>query len=64
MTTARWSAVEARAGQAVYFNAWGGSERTSAYLWINGENECCAMLLSATIVDFLLAPKRINQETQ
>ncbi len=30
---AAWPAIEARArGQTVYFNAWGGSERTNAYL--------------------------------
>ena len=30
---AAWSAIEARArGQKVFFNAWGGSDRTNAYL--------------------------------
>jgi putative thiamine transport system substrate-binding protein len=36
-----WAAIEARArGQTVYFNAWGGSERTNAYLqWAAAEVE-------------------------
>ena len=39
MTDAAWSAIERAArGQKVYLNAWGGSERTNAYLqWAAGE---------------------------
>ncbi len=38
-TGAAWSALEAKArGQKVFFNAWGGSERTNAYIqWAAGE---------------------------
>ena len=37
--SADWSRIEATArGQSVYFNAWGGSERSNAYLqWTAGE---------------------------
>ena len=37
--SAEWSRIEAAArGQTVYFNAWGGSERSNAYLqWAAGE---------------------------
>lgn len=37
--TSAWSAIEAKArGQKVFFNAWGGSERTNAYLqWAAAE---------------------------
>ncbi len=38
-TGAAWAAIEAKArGQKVFFNAWGGSERTNAYLqWAASE---------------------------
>ena len=38
-TAPGWSAMESQArGQKVYFNAWGGSERTNAYIqWAAGE---------------------------
>jgi putative thiamine transport system substrate-binding protein len=63
-----WSSLEARArGAKVFFNAWGGSERTNAYLqWVGAE---VARLHGITlehvkITDTAEAVRRIRSEKQ
>ncbi len=61
-----WSALEARArGQKVFFNAWGGSERTNAYLqWVTGEvaRRHDVQLEHVKITDTAEAVKRVRGE--
>ncbi|MES2938972.1 MAG: ABC transporter substrate-binding protein [Pseudomonadota bacterium] len=64
--TAAWPAVEARArGQTVYFNAWGGSERTNAYLqWAAAEVERRhgVAVRHVKLTDTVEAVKRVRNE--
>ncbi|MDP3619454.1 MAG: ABC transporter substrate-binding protein [Ramlibacter sp.] len=61
-----WSAVEERArGQKVFFNAWGGSERTNAYLqWVAQElsRHHGVQLEHVKITDTAEAVKRVRSE--
>ena len=61
-----WSALEARArGQKVFFNAWGGSERTNAYLqWVGAElaRRHGVQLEHVKITDTAEAVKRVRSE--
>lgn len=61
-----WPAVEAKArGQKVFFNAWGGSERTNAYLqWVADEvsRRLGVVLEHVKIADTADAVKRIRSE--
>ena len=63
---AAWAALEARArGQKVFFNAWGGSERTNAYLqWVAGEvaRRHGVQLEHVKITDTAEAVKRVRGE--
>jgi putative thiamine transport system substrate-binding protein len=65
-TTAAWSSIEARArGQTVYFNAWGGSERTNAYLqWAAQEVERRhgVAVRHVKLTDTVEAVKRVRNE--
>jgi putative thiamine transport system substrate-binding protein len=64
--TAAWSALEAKArGQKVFFNAWGGSERTNAYLqWVAAElaRRHGVQLEHVKITDTAEAVKRVRGE--
>lgn len=66
--TAAWSAIEARArGQKVFFNAWGGSERTNAYLqWVAAEvaRRHGVTLEHVKVTDTAQAVKRVRGEKQ
>ena len=61
-----WSALEAKArGQKVFFNAWGGSDRTNAYLgWVAGElaRRHHVQLEHVKITDTAEAVKRVRVE--
>jgi putative thiamine transport system substrate-binding protein len=61
-----WAAIEALArGQKVFFNAWGGSERTNAYLqWVAGEvsRRYGVSLEHVKITDTAEAVKRVRSE--
>lgn len=61
-----WDALERKArGQKVFFNAWGGSERTNAYLaWAAGELERLhgVQLEHVKITDTAEAVKRVRGE--
>jgi len=63
-----WPQIEARArGQKVFFNAWGGSERTNAYLqWVATEaaDRFGVMLQHVKITDTAEAVKRVRGEKQ
>ena len=63
---ASWSAIEAKArGQKVFFNAWGGSERTNAYLqWAAAElaRRHGVHLEHVKITDTAEAVKRVRSE--
>ncbi|TWO71757.1 ABC transporter substrate-binding protein [Caenimonas sedimenti] len=63
-----WNAVTARArGQKVFFNAWGGSERTNAYLqWAAGEvsRRFGITLEHVKVTDTAEAVKRVRNEKQ
>jgi putative thiamine transport system substrate-binding protein len=63
-----WADVEARSrGQKVFFNAWGGSERTNAYLqWVAGEvtRRFGVTLEHVKITDTAEAVKRVRTEHQ
>ncbi|MGV3572881.1 MAG: ABC transporter substrate-binding protein [Ramlibacter sp.] len=64
--TDAWAALEARArGQKVFFNAWGGSERTNAYLqWVGAElaRRHGVQLEHVKITDTAEAVKRVRSE--
>jgi putative thiamine transport system substrate-binding protein len=66
--SAAWPAIEAAArGQRVYFNAWGGSERTNAYLqWAAGEVQRLhgIRLEHVKVTDTAEAVKRVRSEQQ
>ncbi len=61
-----WQAIEAKArGQKAFFNAWGGSERTNAYLqWVAGEvaRRHGVTLEHVKITDTAEAVKRVRGE--
>ena len=61
-----WTAIEAAArGQKVFFNAWGGSERTNAYLqWVSAElaRRHGVQLEHVKITDTAEAVKRVRGE--
>jgi putative thiamine transport system substrate-binding protein len=61
-----WAAIQARArGQTVYLNAWGGSERTNAYLqWAAGEvqSRYGVQLQHVKLADTAEAVKRVRAE--
>ncbi len=61
-----WSAIEERArGQKVFFNAWGGSERTNAYLqWVAAElsRRHGVLMEHVKITDTAEAVKRVRSE--
>lgn len=61
-----WRALEAQArGQKVFFNAWGGSERTNAYLqWVAAEltRRHAVQLEHVKITDTAEAVKRVRSE--
>jgi putative thiamine transport system substrate-binding protein len=61
-----WAAIEARArGQKVYFNAWGGSERTNAYLqWAAQQVEQAhgVQVEHVKLTDTVEAVKRVRNE--
>ena len=63
-----WAAIEARArGARVFFNAWGGSERTNAYLqWVAAEvsRRHGVTLEHVKITDTAEAVKRVRSEKQ
>jgi putative thiamine transport system substrate-binding protein len=63
---AAWAQIERKArGQTVYFNAWGGSERTNAYLaWAAGElsRSHGVALQHVKITDTAEAVKRVRGE--
>jgi putative thiamine transport system substrate-binding protein len=63
---AAWPAIEAKArGQTVYFNAWGGSERTNAYLqWAAQEVERRhgVAMRHVKLTDTVEAIKRVRNE--
>lgn len=63
-----WGAIEARArGQKVFFNAWGGSERTNAYLgWVAAQvdRRFGVGLQHVKITDTAEAVKRVRSEAQ
>ncbi|MEO7547319.1 MAG: ABC transporter substrate-binding protein [Ramlibacter sp.] len=65
-TPASWAATEARArGQTVYLNAWGGSERTNAYLqWAAAEvdRRHGVKLQHVKLTDTAEAVKRVRSE--
>jgi putative thiamine transport system substrate-binding protein len=65
---APWSTVEARArGQKVFFNAWGGSERTNAYLqWVAAEvaSRHGVVLEHVKVTDTAQAVKRVRGEKE
>lgn len=64
--TGDWAALQAKArSQQVFFNAWGGSERTNAYLqWAAGELERRhgVQLRHVKITDTAEAVKRVRSE--
>lgn len=61
-----WAAIEARArGQKVYFNAWGGSERTNAYLQWAAQQVAQAhgvQVEHVKLTDTVEAVKRVRNE--
>jgi len=61
-----WAAIEAKArGQKVFFNAWGGSERTNSYLqWVAGEvsRRHGVVMEHVKITDTAEAVKRVRSE--
>jgi putative thiamine transport system substrate-binding protein len=61
-----WTAIETKAkGQKVFFNAWGGSERTNAYLqWVAGEvdKHYGVQLNHVKLTDTVEAVKRVRNE--
>ena len=61
-----WTAIQSRArGQSVYLNAWGGSERTNAYLqWAAGEvqSRYGVQLQHVKLTDTAEAVKRVRAE--
>jgi putative thiamine transport system substrate-binding protein len=63
-----WSSIEAKArGQRVFFNAWGGSERTNAYLqWVAAEvdRRHGVRLEHVKTTDTAEAVKRVRSEKQ
>ncbi|NUO72146.1 MAG: ABC transporter substrate-binding protein [Frateuria sp.] len=63
-----WADVEARArGRKVFFNAWGGSERTNAYVqWVAAQvqREHGIVLEHVKITDTAEAVKRLRSEKQ
>lgn len=63
-----WGAIQARArGQKVFFNAWGGSERTNAYLdWVAAQvdRRFGIGLQHVKITDTAEAVKRVRSEQQ
>ena len=63
---AAWSAIEARArGQKVFFNAWGGSDRTNAYLQWAAQEALRRFDVSVThvkLTDTAEAVKRVRSE--
>lgn len=65
-TTPAWAATEARArGQKVFFNAWGGSERTNAYLqWAAQQVEQAhgVQVEHVKLTDTVEAVKRVRNE--
>ena len=65
-SSAEWSAIETAArGQKVYFNAWGGSERTNAYLqWVAAEVEkrFGVKMEHVKLTDTVEAVKRVRNE--
>ncbi|NBS48822.1 MAG: ABC transporter substrate-binding protein [Betaproteobacteria bacterium] len=65
-STAAWAAIEQRArGQKVFFNAWGGSERTNAYLqWAAGEvnRRFGVQLEHVKLTDTVEAVRRVRSE--
>ncbi len=65
-TGGAWAAIEAKArGQKVFFNAWGGSERTNAYLqWVAGEvsRRYGVAMEHVKITDTAEAVKRVRGE--
>ena len=65
-TATPWQAIEASArGQKVYFNAWGGSERTNAYLqWVATEVEkrFGVKMEHVKLTDTVEAVKRVRNE--
>ncbi len=65
-TGTAWSAIEAKArGQKVFFNAWGGSERTNAYIqWAAGElaKRHGVTLEHVKLTDTAEAVKRVRSE--
>ena len=64
--TAAWATIEAKArGQKIYFNAWGGSERTNAYLqWAAGEvaQRFGVQVEHVKLTDTVDAVKRVRTE--
>jgi putative thiamine transport system substrate-binding protein len=65
-TGTAWAAIEARArGQKVFFNAWGGSERTNAYLqWASSEagRRFGVQVEHVKLTDTAEAVKRVRSE--
>jgi putative thiamine transport system substrate-binding protein len=65
-TGTAWSTIEAAArGQKVFFNAWGGSERTNAYLqWVGAEagRRFGIELQHVKLTDTAEAVKRVRSE--
>ena len=61
-----WATIQSRArGQTVYLNAWGGSERTNAYLqWAGGEvqSRYGVQLQHVKLTDTAEAVKRVRAE--